>query len=136
MGQFGDTAVRAAKAMQNNPRLSAYQAWISVIRNATLSNETKKKCCPREAFIGLCNSGCIHRVRPINNTQPPGLNARYACHGTAILQARNIQILQRRTNSPTQASLWRQVLRRMNMQYKTHNSQMDVVIQLWINGLI
>lgn len=136
MGQFGDVAVRAARLLQGNPHYSAKQVWFAEINNMNLAPSTKAKGCPRYAFIGLCEYGCIAGV-PATKTPPPtGLNALYALEGLSILNNRIGLGADRNMMVPSRISLWRDVLHNLAITDKSHNSQMDVVIELWINGLI
>jgi len=136
MGQFGNVAFQAAQLLQNNQQYSAEQAWFTVINSTNLAPSTKAKGCPRYAFIGLCEYGCIAGVSATKNLPPTELNALYALEGLRILNNRIGLGADRNMMVPSRISLWRDVLHNLAITDKSHNSQMDVVIELWVNDLI
>ncbi|RZM21458.1 MAG: hypothetical protein EOO88_33205 [Pedobacter sp.] len=92
------------------------------------SVEGEKKACPRNAFLGLCQQGFIKGVRKKIYTTSY-LNAGYAVKAVEILMASGGEEF-------TPASLWKEVLAATNAGPKQHNSQMDVVLELWKAGMI
>ena len=136
MGQFGNAAVAAAIRLRNNPGMQPIQAWNYSIAQTNLSLSTRNKYCPREAFIGLCEYGCIAQINRTKTPPPIQNNALYAWEARNILTRMNILPNNRAFNAPSQISLWGQVLSQLRRPCITHNSQMDITIRLWINGLI
>ena len=84
----------------------------------------RKKGCPRGAFLGLCEEGLVKGIPPGSYTASKD-NKAYAVRAAALLTEG------KQTWSVNE--LWRAVA---NDLEKTHNSQMDVVMALWKNGLI
>lgn len=88
------------------------------------SPTARKKGCPRGAFLGLCEEGLVKGI-------PAG---RYTASkdnkGNAVRAA---ALLIEGKQSWSISSLWRAVT---DDPEKTDNSQMDVVLALWKNGLI
>ena len=136
MSQYATTAINAAIALQATPSLSAKKAWEQEIAKTSFSSSSKAKCCPRVAFVGLCDVGCVTGVIGTLTPPPTKSNALYAYEGFLILSVMNVPITQRAGVSPKPKDLWIQVLKKLKIKNKVHNSQMDVVIGLWINGLI
>ncbi|HEV2645174.1 MAG TPA: hypothetical protein VGU46_02290 [Acidobacteriaceae bacterium] len=88
------------------------------------SPTARKKSCPREAFLGLCEEGMVKGIPPGQYASSKEHKA-YAVHAAALLAEG--------TQSWSTSALWQAVA---NDSEKTHNSQMDVVMALWKNGLI
>lgn len=96
---------------------------IAVERNFT-SESAKIKGCPKNTFLGLCEAGFVKGI-PKGNYTKSVKNKEYA------LQA--IEILKRSDNKKfAPKELWSE----LNLGDKRHNSQMDVVLALWNEGLI
>jgi hypothetical protein len=132
MGKYGDTAVRAAGLLQNGCK-SAETAWTE-IAGEVFSNtrEGRRKSCPKEAFLGLCQEGVIRGVSASTCTEPESsLNRGYAREAVRLLKA-----------DPSLAhgskiALWRRVMSEVGAdQTKEHNRQMEVVLALWNKRLI
>lgn len=85
--------------------------------------ESRKKSCPRDAFLGLAEEGLIAGVSAGSYTRSRK-NKRYALDALAALEADRTLVTSRRR-------LWWKV---MQDQDKQHNGQMDVVLALWGNG--
>jgi hypothetical protein len=88
------------------------------------SPTARKKSCPRGAFLGLCEEGLVRGV-PAGKYKASKDNKAYAVQAAALLTegARKWSV----------GELWRAV---SSDPEKTHDSQMDVVMALWNNGLI
>jgi hypothetical protein len=84
----------------------------------------RKKGCPRGAFLGLCEEGLVKGV-PVGHYTASRDNKAYAIRAVTLL-AEGEQAL-------SISALWHAVT---NGSGKVHNSQMDVVLALWKNGLI
>lgn len=84
----------------------------------------RKKGCPRGAFLGLCEEGLVKEIPPGQYTKSKD-NKAYAVRAAALLVEG--------TQNWSINSLWQAVT---DDAEKTHNSQMDVVMALWKNGLI
>ena len=125
MSKYGDAAVRAVKfyaGLVDSPQEAWDRATSDVFGGGSSS---QKKGCPRNAFLGLCEEGLVRGFSKGPYTRSRK-NKEYALRALALL--RNRQNL-----ANDAGELWRGVL---NGQEKQHNSQMDVVIALWNNGLL
>jgi hypothetical protein len=88
------------------------------------SPAARRKSCPRGAFLGLCEEGLVKGI-PAGHYAASNDNKGYAVRAAALL-AEGSQTWSR-------SALWQAVT---DNPEKTHNSQMDVVLALWKNGLI
>jgi len=88
------------------------------------SPTARKKGCPRGAYLGLCEEGMVKGIPPGHYTSPKD-NKAYAVRAVALLAEGR--------QSWSTSALWHAVT---NDPEKLHNSQMDVVMALWKNGLI
>jgi hypothetical protein len=88
------------------------------------SQAARKKGCPRGAFLGLCEEGLVKGI-PAGQYTASKHNKAYA--------VRAARLLLEGTRKWSVSELWRAVT---DDPEKTHNSQMDVVLALWKNGLI
>lgn len=126
MNQYGKTAVRAAKigAEQN---LHPMKAWVLASEEIIKSEESRKKGCPRSAYFGLCEEGLIKGIPSGNyrKKSSASLNKEYAIRAVELLQT-NPEL------SSNKTKLWDIVIDKK----KVHNSQMDVVIALFEEGLL
>jgi hypothetical protein len=92
----------------------------------------RRKTCPREAFLGLCQAGLLAGVPASSCTiSKSGKNRLYATVAVRLLRA---------DPSLARASaieIWRRVMKNVDADpEKAHNSQMDVVLALWTARLI
>lgn len=125
MGQYGETAVRAVRLYAGGKASSIVDAW-KITGLVTLPTESlREKGCPRTTFLGLCESGIVAGVPAgLYNTRP-SVNKQYGLEAVALL--RRQPALANDT-----ALLWEKI----GNAAKQSNSQMDVVVALWTNGLI
>jgi hypothetical protein len=126
MGKYGISAVEAVRLYTQRVAHSPRDAWERAT-SSTFGAGTASQCkgCPRDAFLGLCEEGLVKEIEPGNYTQSEK-NKRYAVDAVAILRQRPLL-------GASPGLLWSEVLQG---ESKKHNSQMDVVIALWRNGLI
>lgn len=83
-----------------------------------------KKGCPKGAFLGLCEEGLVKNIKKGNYTNAIK-NKEYAVEAVEILKENNHLV-----NSPN--IIWEMTVGRE----KAHNSQMDIVCELWKRNLI
>lgn len=88
------------------------------------SPAARNKGCPRGAFLGLCEEGLVKGI-PEGHYTAAKNNKAYAVRAAALLLEG--------AQSWSIGSLWRAVA---DDPAKEHNSQMDIVLALWKNGLI
>ena len=87
------------------------------------SPTARKKGSPRGAFLGLCEAGLVRGI-PAGRYTASKDNKDYAVRAAALLTAG--------TQRWSTSALWKAVAK----PAKTHDSQMDIVLALWNNGLI
>jgi hypothetical protein len=112
-------------ARDSSAGTSPAKRWESALETLyPTSPSARNKGCPRGAFLGLCEEGLVKGIPPGNYTTSKD-NKAYAVQAAALLAegSRKWSI----------GELWRAVSPHPE---KTHNSQMDVVLALWKNGLI
>lgn len=123
--KYGIAAVKATLHYKENP-FDIVESWNYAVKNQFPTQEaSRNKGCPRSAFLGLCEAGYVIGV-PKGNYVKGHLNKGYAIKAVNLLKQRGVRV-----SSPNE--LWDSV---MNGQIKASNSQMDVVLSLWNNGLI
>ena len=125
-------AVNAANLILQPNAPTAETAWDLAIKTSSLTGTTVNKGCPKEAFLGLASCGIILGV-PSNTSINIGWNGVYAIAAAWILKNSNATRLRQKGDA---TQLWNQVLASFQLNSKTHNSQMDVVLELWANFLL
>lgn len=129
MGKYGNAAVLAAKLYQEHSIPSPNSAWEKAVADIfPASRSSQVKGCPRNAFLGLCESGEVLGI-PEGSYCRSELNKKYALKALALLRkepdlSRNAKIL------------WQRVMKGEENENKSPNHQMDVVISIWNAGLI
>jgi hypothetical protein len=127
MDKYARSAVEAANLCSREKDISPRIAWDQVTSlQFGKGTPSQKKGCPRDAFLGLCEEGCVKNI-PSGKYCNSRKNKNYALTAFELL-----------TEEPDLANqspifLWKRV---MISEPKHHNSQMDVVIALWKNGLL
>jgi hypothetical protein len=122
--RYGEAALMATRE-GSSAVMSPVARWESAMQTLYPSSPTaRRKSCPRGAFLGLCEEGLVKGIPPGRYTSSRD-NKDYAVRAAALLAEGK--------QSWSTNSLWRAVT---NDPEKTHNSQMDVVLALWKNGLI
>jgi hypothetical protein len=126
MNIYGIASLMALEEIQNNN--SPEESWDIAIEQLTKSDTSRKKGCPKAAFLGLCEDGYIQGVNNGEYTNSTN-NKEYAIKA--------VEILRREPNNPYKnITLWNQVLGELQLEQKKHNGQMDVVLDLWNAGKI
>jgi hypothetical protein len=144
-GQYGQAAVNAARQLATNPNMSPAASWDGAISALTTSEESKKKCCPRGAFLGLCSQGVIKGAPTYPRPLPKGkgepsatvpVPAEDKSGAYAITAYRILKANPSFANLPA-TMVWEIVLLATKQDpEKTHNAQMHVVLALWHSGLL
>ncbi|PKV51895.1 hypothetical protein ATE84_3995 [Aquimarina sp. MAR_2010_214] len=124
MNKYGTAAINAAKKSQN-----PIESWKTATKKNFNSKDSQDKSCPKNAFLGLCEAGLIKNIKAGSyfKTSKPNVNKQYAITAVKILK---------RTPTISRKELWKQVKIELLIEKKDHNSQMDVVLALWNEGLI
>ncbi|HEY5232000.1 MAG TPA: hypothetical protein VIK35_00500 [Verrucomicrobiae bacterium] len=124
MNAYGKAALAAAQDCERNHR-SPTVAWSDAVKKEfPKSKRSQEKCCPRGAFLGLCEAGLVRGV-PRGDYIGPTLNAQYAIAAVTQLW-----------KEPSLANDALKLWRRVTPGLKTPNQQMNVVIALWEKCLL
>jgi len=124
MGDYGKVALRAAKLLESSD--DPVGAWSEATSKEFFGKPAaQKKGCPRDAFLGLCQEGCVKGVNPGVYTRSRK-NKDYAIAAVELLNKEPTLV-------DKKSELWKRVTDGASIE---HNSQMDVVLSLWKNGLI
>jgi hypothetical protein len=132
MGKYGRAAVRAREILESGTS-SMESAWRHAAEEVFLNApESRRKGCPRGAFLGLCAAGLVRGVAPAESDDlTERANASYAITAAHLLAADPTLVEQ----GPTK--LWRRVMTEQGLDpSKQPNGQMDVVLTLWKSGLL
>ena len=129
MSKYGKIACWAAKNARKG--VAPRKAWDGSAKKyypESSQKESRKKGCPRHAFLGLAEEGLIAGI-PHGEYTDSIENKEYAIAGVCLLMSE-----QDLCNN--KSKLWRRVLChvRADDRSKQHNNQMDVVVALWKNG--
>jgi hypothetical protein len=123
MGQYGRVALLARELYVTGRAHTPREAWVLAAAQIISSMSSREKCCPRDAFLGLCAAGLVDGIPQGDYTRSEE-NKRYAIAAAAKLKS-----------SPALAanktSLWARVAGQ-----KKPNSQMDVVVALWSSNCL
>jgi hypothetical protein len=121
--KYGLTALKSVQNFKDS--YSIIEIWSRSTKEVfPLSKSSQEKSCPKTTFLGLCKEGLVKGI-PKGNYTKSVKNKEYATRAVAILK-QNTQT----TFSPKE--LWD----KLELGDKRSNSQMDVVLALWENGLI
>tara|TARA_R110001592_G_scaffold25816_10_gene97628 strand:- start:155 stop:553 length:399 start_codon:yes stop_codon:yes gene_type:complete len=117
-------AAKEAALISGNP----VESWKIAVKDFD-SESSKTKGCPKNAFLGLCEAGFVKGIKSGSyfKSKKPNLNKKYAIKAVELLIS---------NSNLSEKELWELVREELNLGVKKHNSQMDVVIALWENGLI
>lgn len=97
-------------------------AWNAAATERIASLESRKKGCPRSAFLGLCEAGLVEGI-PAGEYIGSKKNKQYAVDAVRLL----VEDASLINDLPT---LWKR------LTPKQHNQQMNVVAALWNEGFI
>ncbi len=124
--RYGEAALLAVKMELYGKALSPLERWQDAVGKVYPTTPIgQKKRGPREAFLGLCEAGLVKGISAGQYgavTQIHNRNKDYATEAVRLLKA---------GEHKTVSQLWAAV-----GDGAEHNSQMDVVLALWKNGLI
>jgi hypothetical protein len=125
MGIYGEAAIRATEYVTSGVVPCPRAGWDRAIAELSKSDSCRKKACPRNAFLGLCEAGRIVGVNAGKYGAPdPNENGQYALDAHQILKSTpNL--------SKNKKALWAEAAPPIK-----ENQQMDVVIALWNKKLL
>ena len=122
--RYGEAALMATREV-SSADISPVDRWESAMQRLYPSSPTARRMsCPRGAYLGLCEEGLVKGIPPGRYTASKD-NKAYAVRAAALLAEGK--------QSWSTSALWRAVT---NDPERAHNSQMDIVLALWKNGLI
>ena len=126
MGQSGQAAILAVTCVASK-NIAPADAWDFAISKLSDSHSVRAKCCPRGAFLSLCESGAVIGV-PAGAYGAPrgGKNGQYAKNALGILRSKPSLASDKNT-------LWAMATA---AEVLAHNQQMDVVLSLWQKQLL
>ncbi|EGQ7650473.1 TPA: hypothetical protein ACPJ0G_004764 [Vibrio alginolyticus] len=124
MNKYGDVAVAATHIAQTG--VCPVEAWNTAAEKEFKDNATSiKKGCPKNAFLGLAESGFVVGV-PKGSYTKSVLNKQYALEAVRLLNE----------NPSMKNNIKKLWVQSCGSESKVHNSQMDVVVSLWSLGLL
>lgn len=122
--RYGEAALMAAREAGSGDARPIAKWEYAMNELYRTSPTSRKKSRPRGAFLGLCEEGLVKGI-PAGNYGASKDDKTYAVGAVALLAEG--------TRSWSTNALWEAVT---SDPEKKHNSQMDVVMALWKNGLI
>ncbi|PWC14229.1 hypothetical protein B4923_04800 [Brenneria roseae subsp. americana] len=127
MGVYGETAVAVANSY--SPGQDPRECWEHSITHFTNSRESRKKGCPKSAFLGLCQKGYVKGIQKGDYLPPESPNKNYAVAAAKL-------VLKEPGSKYSKAELWKKATEDYPMAAKNQNGQMDVVLALKEAGLL
>lgn len=126
MNKYGQAALKAVQLVVSQRATTPGEAWeIATIEIFGAGTSSQAKGCPKNTFLALCETGKVNGVKAGKYTKSDK-NKGYAIKALELLYSE--PLLQKDPNI-----LWKKIL---DGTEKSHNSQMNVVLALWDNGLI
>ena len=127
MGQYGNAAVRATEYYRQGKVQSILEAWHLAISEFSDSEPSRKKACPKDAYLGLCEAGLVLGIPAAKHGAPTNnKNGRYAVDAYWILRSEP-------SLSANKEALWNGI---REPKAENENNQIDVVVSLWSKGLL
>ena len=120
--RYGEAALIAARDSAGTSPAKRWQSAVEKVYPTSVS--AQKKGCPRGAFLGLCEEGLVKGI-------PAGQYTTSKDNKAYVVRA--AELLMEGKQKWSISELWRAVA---DDPEKAHNSQMDIVLALWKNGLI
>lgn len=121
MNKYGQTALKAVQNFKDS--YSITEIYARSAKEIFNTKSSQEKGCPKGTFLGLCEEGLIKGI-PKGDYTKSVKNKDYALQAVEILK-------QVETKTFTPKELWAE----LNLGDKKPNSQMDVVLALWNEGL-
>ncbi|WP_224552887.1 DUF6979 family protein [Pectobacterium versatile] len=127
MGIYGETAVAVVRNFIYGQ--SPQECWVHEITRFTSSKPSRKKGCPKSAFLGLCQDGYVKDIPRGNYLPPDSPNKKYAAAAAE-------RLLSEPTREYSKSDLWKKATEHFDEAAKNQNGQMDVVLALKDAGLL
>lgn len=127
--QYARAALKAYELLK--PGCNAEIVWKEAVKQVTECCSSRKKTCPKEAFLGLYDNGDL-KVKPKKTTKPDckyrDKNKFYAVKAVDLLRGKG-------SLADDKKALWEEVRKECEKTCTdvahNQNEQMDVVIALW-----
>ncbi len=134
MSQYGNVAIGVVKKFlttsSKGNQLNPVIEWINEAKLHITSQSSREKTCPKNAFLGLCKNGLVKGISPGKYVKSKE-NKKYAIEAVNILKNNPYYS----TVSPQK--LWEEVMNSLKLPItKTHNQQMNIVLDLWKSNYI
>lgn len=125
---YKKVAINAAKVAKDY-QISPVKTWKFFAENEyEYSPTSQEKPCPKNTFLGLCQEGKLKGI-PAEDYTASKNNRHYGLTAITILKNSSGKIY-------TASELWKEVMMHETDHNKRANSQMEVVLGLWEEGLI
>jgi hypothetical protein len=122
MNKYGLTAIKSVQNYRDS--YSIEELWSRAAKEVFETKSSQEKGCPKNTFLALCEEGLVKGI-PKGNYTKSEKNKSYALNTVAILK-----------NNPNNSFTPKELWDKLELGDKRSNSQMDVVLALWENGLI
>jgi hypothetical protein len=122
MNKYGLTALKSVQNYKDS--YSIIEIWSTSAKEVFDTNSAQEKGCPKNTFLGLCEEGLVKGILKGKYTRSEK-NKNYALNAVLILK-----------NNPNKVYSPKELWGKLELGNKRSNSQMDVVLALWENGLI
>jgi hypothetical protein len=126
MGQYGEAAIIATEYLVQGKLTSPRDAWNLAVSKVSESNESRRKGCPRDAYLGLCDAGLVSGISAGKYGPKNNVNGRYAVNACQLLRSEPSLVTDKTT-------LWDRI---DEPRARNQNGQLDVVVTLWNKGLL
>lgn len=127
MSVYGKTAVAVVNSYILGKDLR--ECWENSITHFTSSKESRKKGCPKSAFLGLCHKGYVRGIKKGDYLLYESPNKNYAVAAAEL-------VLKEPSSKYSKSELWRKATEGYPDAAKNQNGQMDVVFALKEAGLL
>jgi hypothetical protein len=122
INKYGLTALKSAQNYEDS--YSIVEIWSRSAKEVFDTKSAQEKGCPKNTFLGLCEEGLVKGI-PKGKYTRSEKNKNYALNAVSILK-----------NNPNKVYSPKELWDKLELGNKRSNSQMDVVLALWENGLI
>ena len=126
MNKYGQAAIKAVDLIESKRANTPETAWeMATIEIFGAGTSSQSKGCPRNTFLALCETGKVKGIKSGDFTRSKK-NKEHAINAMELL-------IDDPLLSNDSKILWTKI---QGGIAKKHNSQMDVVLALWIEGFI
>ncbi|MEO7487074.1 MAG: hypothetical protein ABIU77_08220 [Ferruginibacter sp.] len=101
-------------------KMQIIDAWVAAAENNIASEESRKKGCPKSAFVGLCESGDLKDIKML--AQSDSINYKYVKF--AISEWKKDAYI-------SKAAMWSKIRKQFPGGAIDHQGQLDVLKGVW-----